>query len=114
MKPEDGSQCRLTANTSMSKMPTMNGGITEIVEVKTVMTRSTQVDWKRTASAPRPKPKTTPSTSATPAAETEMIARLASSWVTGKLLIQLLPKLPVSTWPSQLKYCAKKGRSRPH
>jgi len=81
----------------MSTMPTMNGGSTEIVEVKTVMTRSTQVDWKRTASAPMPKPKTTPSSSATPAAEMETIARLASSWLTGKLFTQLLPKLPVRT-----------------
>ena len=94
-------------------MPTTNDGITEMNVMNPVIARSTQVVRSRAARTPKPKPNTTPITSAKPATERLTRAPWPSSCEMSAPLNQLVPSRPCSTPLNQSAYCTRNGRSSP-
>jgi hypothetical protein len=111
--PPAGSHCRRPATTSISTIATQNVGSDWPSTAITCAARSIPVPFHTAASTPSGKASRRLTVIANAARRSELGSRWAISSPTGRRARKEVPKSPVSARPTNDRYCATYGRSRP-
>jgi len=110
---EAGNQPRRRLKTRMKSPANQNDGMPYRPRLKMEVIRSTHPYGRRAAATASTSPSTRSKIRAAPASRRVGGSARARTVDTGCLYMNEMPRSPVATAPSQLRYCSRGGRSRP-